>query len=387
MIPHRRVVLSAVLLLASALPAQAWDLKVGPGLYYTQPSQAAKDAKDGDRVLIQAGTYENDTATWKAADLTIQAVGGPVRIVSRDGRVAGNKAIWVVQGDRTTIDGIHFAGARSSHHNGAGIRLEGRDLTLRNCGFSDNQMGILTGHDPEGVVVIERCHFADNGVGIKPQNRIGHNIYIGRQKRFEMRFSSSTGANVGHAVKSRAQENHIVYNHIADHREGRASYLVDLSEGGDSLLIGNVIQQGPKWENDTLISFAAEKKGKAAGTLTMAHNTLVNTADQGYFLRNYAPSAAVLVNNLLVGPGEIAEGPVEAEGTVRLPDGPAAARFADPDAFDYRLEPSSPAVDAGTETPRQLAPAYSFVFGTSRALERTTGGGAPDAGAFEAEAR
>jgi hypothetical protein len=57
--------LAAVVLTASA-PAHAWDLKVGPGLYYTMPSQAVKDAKDGDRVLIQAGTYENDTATWSA---------------------------------------------------------------------------------------------------------------------------------------------------------------------------------------------------------------------------------------------------------------------------------------------------------------------------------
>lgn len=373
--------LAAVVLTASA-PAHAWDLKVGPGLYYTMPSQAVKDAKDGDRVLIQAGTYENDTATWSANDLTIKAVGGPVHIVSRDGRVERNKAIWVVRGDRTTIEGIHFSGARSSHHNGAGIRLEGSGLTLRACTFTNNQMGLLTGHDPDGVVVIERSRFAGNGVGITHNRRIGHNIYIGRQKRFEMRFSSSTGATVGHAVKSRAAENLIAYNHIADHDDGRASYLIDLPEGGDSLLIGNVIQQGPRWENDTLVAFAAEKKGQPAGTLTLAHNTLVNTAGRGIFLRNYAPDPARLINTLLVGPGTLADGPVDETGTVRQA---APAHFTDPSTFDYRPTDGSPAVDAGVIPPPDATPRFSFDVRSGRVFKRSPSGPAPDAGAFERE--
>lgn len=84
-VTRRALLVAAAVTLMPAAPALASDLKVGPGLYYTMPSQAAKDAKDGDRIFIQAGTYENDTATWNADDLTIRAVGGPVRIVSTDG--------------------------------------------------------------------------------------------------------------------------------------------------------------------------------------------------------------------------------------------------------------------------------------------------------------
>lgn len=289
----------------------------------------------------------------------------------------------MIRGDRTTVEGIQFSGARSSHHNGAGIRLEGSGLTLRDCAFTDNQMGILTGHDPDGVVVIERCHFSGNGVGIKHPSRIGHNVYIGRQKRFEMRFSSSTNAIIGHAVKSRASENLIAYNHIADHHDGRASYLVDLPEGGNSLLIGNVIQQGPKWENDTLVSFAAEKKGDAVGTLTMAHNTLVNTAAQGIFVRNHAEAPAILVNNAMLGPGDVARGDVNDSGTVRLRNGPNPAHFADPHAFDYRPRAGAPVVDVGDTTLPALTPTYSYHHATDRVTERTLSGKAPDVGAFE----
>lgn len=376
-------------LLLTAAPDAAWaqgrTLAVGPGLYYTMPSQAAKDAQDGDIVLIQPGTYENDVATWEADDLTIRGDGGTAEIIARDGRVAGNKAIWVVTGDRTTIEGVHLSGARSSHQNGAGIRLEGTGLTLRDCAITDSQMGILSGNNSEGVVVIERCRFHNNGVGIDSSGSIGHNIYIGGQKRFEMRFSSSTGANVGHAVKSRARENVIAYNHIADHEDGRASYLIDLPEGGDSLVIGNVIQQGPLWENNALISYGAEKKGQDIGRLTLSHNTMVNTADDGTFINNYGTAPVTMMNDLLVGPGMVSNGEVEATGQVSLAAGPSAKHFADPAAFDYRLKSGAPAVDAGAEVPAELRPTHSFVYGDGapKVIERKTNGAAPDAGAFE----
>lgn len=391
---YRRTLLTAIVTATLALPlltaasAEAWgrELKVGPGLYYTLPSQAAKDAEDGDVVLIQTGTYENDVATWMADDLIIRAQGGPVKLVSVDGRVAGNKAIWVVRGDRTTIEGIHFSGARSTDHNGSGIRLEGTGLVLRDCAFTNNQMGILTGKNPDGVVVIERCRFHNNGVGITDSRRIGHNIYIGAQKRFEMRFSSSTGANVGHSVKSRARENIIAYNHIADHADGRASYLIDLPNGGDSLVIGNVIQQGPKWENNTLVSFAAEKKNQDAGRLTLSHNTLVNTAASGTFVNNYSKGPATMLNDLLIGPGMVSRGNVEETGVMHLPDGASEDAFVAPTAFDYRLKPGAKAVDAGMEIPPELRPTHSFVYDEEnpQIVKRETHGSAPDVGAYEA---
>src|SRR4051812_885037 len=51
-------------------------LRVGPGRALTTPSAAAAVARNGDTVLIDAGTYAGDVATWTQDDLTLRAVGG-----------------------------------------------------------------------------------------------------------------------------------------------------------------------------------------------------------------------------------------------------------------------------------------------------------------------
>ena len=43
-----------------------------------------------------------------------------------------------------------------------------------------------------------------------------------------------------------------------DEIDGNASYEVNLPKGGHAYLIGNVIQQSPKTEYDTIISYGEE---------------------------------------------------------------------------------------------------------------------------------
>ncbi len=108
---------------------------VGPGREFLLPSAAAKVARDGDIIEIDAGTYEKDATAWRQHNLTIRGIGG--------------KALWVIKGNTTTVENIEFSGARATHRNGAGIRHAGAGLLIRHCYFYDNENGILTGSVPK----------------------------------------------------------------------------------------------------------------------------------------------------------------------------------------------------------------------------------------------
>jgi len=86
-------------------------LKVGPGQQYTLPSQAARVARDGALVEIYSGEYEADVAIWRQNDLTLRGIGKRPQLRA-GGRAAERKAIWVVKGDRVTVENLDLSGAR-----------------------------------------------------------------------------------------------------------------------------------------------------------------------------------------------------------------------------------------------------------------------------------
>lgn len=69
---------------------------------------------------------------------------------------------------------------------------------------------------------VEHSEFFANTVDYERWREPGHNIYIGRQKRFVARFNWFHGAVAGHNVKSRAATNIISYNLIEDGPTGVA---------------------------------------------------------------------------------------------------------------------------------------------------------------------
>ena len=363
---------------ADASPARrqagpARVLRVGPGEKYPVPSAAARDARNGDTVEIAAGDYPGDVAVWNAQNLTLRGVGGRARLDAQ-GKSAQGKAIWVIVGSDYTIENIEFTNCRVPDNNGAGIRLEGRNLTVRNSYFHRNQMGILTGHNPESDVVIEGSEFYRNVVDYEKTGSLGHNIYIGRVRSFTLRGSYSHGAAWGHNVKTRAAENRILYNRLEDGKDGSASYIVDIAEGGKAWLVGNVLEQGPDGDNWTIVSFAAERQN-GGDRLALVNNTLVNNRSSGVFVQVHGSAAAILSNNILAGPGTPLKGPGEMTANliarsvsagllgglvggdgVAPGSGPLAnnftagtARFVAPGDFDFRLRADSPARERGVE--------------------------------------
>ncbi len=351
---------------------------MGPKRTLKTPGQAAAVAKDGDTIEIDAGVYSGDVAIWTRNNLTIRGVGGRPHLAA-NGKNAQGKGIWVIQGANTTIENIEFSGASVPDQNGAGVRQEGPGLTVRNCYFHDNENGILTGTNLGSDIVIEYSEFAHNGYG----DGQTHNIYIGNVRSFTLRYSYSHQAKIGHLVKSRAQTNYILYNRLTD-ETGTASYEIDLPSGGRSYIIGNLIQQSPNTDNDTIISYAEERASNPVQELYVVNNTVVNDYSNGTFVRvSGSPTASRLVNNLFIGPGTVLHG----QGTQTTNLATHKAHLVNQAGYDYHLSAGAPAINAGT-TPGtaagyDLTPRYEYIHPMLEAKTRSVVGSAIDIGAYE----
>ena len=326
---------------AKAAPCGA-DLCVGPGQPYTRPSEAARAAKDGQSIGIATGDYDRDVAIWQQNNLTIRGIGGRPHLRA-GGYSAEDKATWVLKGNNTTIENIEFSGAAASDENGAGIRLEGAGLTVRHCIFHDNETGILTGVNPKSDVLVEYSEFARSGA----RSANPHNIYIGTVRSFTLRYSYVHHARVGHNVKSRAFTNFILYNRIMDELDGSSSYVLNLPNGGLSFVVGNTIQQGPRTENSTVISYGEEGLKNPRNELYLVNNTIVNDGprDARFVFVKGGTGTVKLLNNIFAGPGRMLDGPGDA-GKNLLAD---KADFRDAAHFDYRLRSGSRAIGAGKD--------------------------------------
>ncbi|MEA2698695.1 MAG: hypothetical protein QOI66_2966 [Myxococcales bacterium] len=345
---------------ASAAQAAA-TLAVGPGKMYAAPCAAFAAASDGDIVQIDAaGNYAGDVCSIARNNLAIRGVGGGRAHIDAAGKNAGGKGTWVITGNNTTVENIEFSGATVVDQNGAGIRQEGTNLTIRNCFFHDNDDGILVSPNTASDVLIERSEFGHNGFG----DGFSHNMYIGKVHKFTLQFSYTHHAKIGHNVKTRANENHILYNRIMDEVDGTSSYSVDVSYGGTTFLIGNLIQQGLHTDNPTIVAYGAEGISNAGTDLYVVGNTFANDMKGGTFLQMAAGAArAVVRNNIFAGAATVITQP-DADLTTNYTG--LDPQLVDRAAFDYHLGAGSPCVNAGSDPGMSvggvsLAPLFQYV--------------------------
>ncbi|MBC7774841.1 MAG: T9SS type A sorting domain-containing protein, partial [Phycisphaerae bacterium] len=362
--------------------AKIWQ--VGPTRSYLVPSAVANLVADGDTVEIDAGLYTGNVAKWFANNLVIRGVGNGYAHLAAGGNNAEGKAIWVIKGADCTVEGIEFSGCQVPDHNGAGIRQEGKNLTLRNCYFHHNEMGILTSNDGVSEFYFESCEFANNGYG----DGFSHNIYVGAVRSLTMFYCYSHDAHTGHLVKSRARFNNLYYNRFTG-ETGDGSYEVDMPNGGQAILIGNLIEQCPTSQNGGIISFGLENQNNPEQQIILSHNTVVNDRFDGRFMQfSNATTLVKLVNNLFLGPGTLMQGTTAVLDTthnIRLTN-IAAAMLTDPANYNYRLLASSPCVNAGIDPGSfnnvPLTALYAYLHPLGRTA-RWYSGSAPDVGAYE----
>ncbi|MHB1360568.1 MAG: right-handed parallel beta-helix repeat-containing protein [Rhodocyclaceae bacterium] len=298
-------ILLALLLASSLSVAHAATLRVGPGEAITRIAEAARLAKDGDTVEILSGEYRGDVAVWQQKQLVIRGI-GPRPVLIADGKSAEGKAIWVIRNGDILIENIEFRGSRVPSGNGAGIRFEGGRLTVRNCAFIDNQMGILTSNDSTAELAIENSRFAE---APHQMHSLPHLLYVGRIAKVTITGSRFEKGYRGHLVKSRARQSILRDNHIVDSPDGEASYEIDLPNGGIAHIIGNTVGQSAKTQNPVLISYGAEANVWPDNALVLKGNTLISDLlPGGWFLRIHedkfpSPPRLDIGNNVTKGIG------------------------------------------------------------------------------------
>ena len=383
--------LSAMLSLAFAPAASAATRAVGPGLPYATPCSAFAAAVAGDIVEIDGrGTYRGDVCGIYASNLIIRGVNGRPKIDAA-GRNAMGKGTWVVVGSNIVIENVEMFGAKVPDQNGAALRLEGTNFTLRSSFLHDNENGILSGANTASNIVIEYSEFGHNGFG----TGYTHNLYIGNVASLTFRYNFSHDAHVGHNLKSRARVNMIAYNRFSSLRAGETgstaagqpSYEIDLPNAGTSYVIGNVIQQPSANQNPGMLAYGAEGASNPGRDLYVVNNTFLNEdSSRGTFVLvgSTVTTPVLLQNNIFSGTGTLSTqvGTLDKTNYRSLAPG-----FVNRAAYDLRPTANAMVVNAGSVpgvSPAGVGLKAGAVYrhvasGTSRITV-----GAIDIGAYEA---
>lgn len=196
--------------------------------------------------------------------------------------------------------------------NGAGIRAEGGDLTIRSARFLGNQNGILTAQLTEATLRIEDSDFIGNGALV---GECAHGLYAGRLAQVVVINSRFADTRICHHLKSRAARTEIVGSSFLDGDDTFTSYLVDIPNGGDLLLVNSVLRKGPRVDNPTAaVVIGAEGVRHPTNRIEIRDNQFTNRMTrQTIFVRNLATTPATLTQNRLNGPVV----PLEGNGSVR----------------------------------------------------------------------
>ncbi|MDY7396917.1 T9SS type A sorting domain-containing protein [Aureibaculum sp. 2210JD6-5] len=379
-----------LLFLSLGLSLHAATFKVGSSRIYKSPNDLynANVLQDGDIIEIDAETFEGQPAlaVWSKNNLIIRGVGGKPHLVANGLNIWG-KGIWVLAGNNITVENIEFSGATVPDKNGAGIRLDGDGMTVSNCYFHDNENGILTANSGAGDIIIEHTEFENNGFG----DGQSHNLYIGRVNSLTFRYNYSHHAKIGHNLKSRANENYILYNRIMDEETGFSSRLIDLPNGGLSLIMGNVLMQGPNAENNNLIGYGLEGlTNPISHNLLVINNTMVNkrVASCIFISIQSGTNSSAIHNNIFAGSGTLLSGTATLMTNNLAESNINSVLFVNESNYDYRIESNSPAVNAGLSIDpflgNSLIPNQHYVHPNNVATR--TNIGVIDIGAYESGA-
>lgn len=237
------------LLLSPLCPAQTVTVD---GVIFESLSEARPAIKDGSRVYLEKGIYAVG-AYIKASNIEIIGEKGVVF----DDAVADNKAALVFSGDNVTVESIECRNIQVNHKNGACIRFEGTNLTVRDLYAHDSQSGVMTS-DNAGTVKIEYSKFERLG-GKASGKGYAHAMYIKADTFTLFRSEIVDTQGEGSGVKSRSNKT-LVLESLLSSGKGNDSRLVDVANFGELIVQDSILQQGNKSSNSQLIAYGLEKK-------------------------------------------------------------------------------------------------------------------------------
>jgi MYXO-CTERM domain-containing protein len=387
----RTTVLSLLVVaaLCASTAARATTLEVGPGKPYATPCAAIAAASAGDTIQVDgSGNYGADNCSWTTDNLTVEGVNGRPKIDLAGTMPSDQKGIFTIYANNATIDNFELSGSAidggtgPGDSNGAGIRHQGTNLTVKNCYIHDNQDGILGAPATAntGTVTILNTEFYNNGEG----DGYTHNMYLGDYATVMVEFSYSHHSVVGHLLKSRAYTSFILYNRLSDEMGGTGSYELDLPNAGTAYVIGNVIEQSATSENPTIVTYGEEGVPSGYDThLYFVNNTVLNDLMSGTFVNNATSTGAALTNDIFYGGGTVSSNSADISTTNYSGANPM---FVDESTVDVYLLAGSPCINAGTDPGKaggtSLEPVFEYVQPVS-SIARTIVGEAIDIGAYE----
>jgi hypothetical protein len=280
---------------------------------------AAQRAQPGDTILVRAGTYEGDVSTaasgTESARITFVAESPDTRIVG----VGGADGAWENDGAYVDIVGFDITGPNEDglYNRGSNVRL----MKNRAHGISGNCIYVQNGdYDVTDVDVLSNVTF-DCG-----EDKLDHGIYVthrgGRVANNISYGNAGYGIQCWHACNSIAVVNNLVF---------------DNPEGG--IVIG------------------ADDDEYEVGNSLIANNIVVDNGREGIRESGESGSDNRFVNNLLWGNDRDAIQINGGEEVGTIVADPQFVDFRADGSGDYRLAPTSPAIDTGEP---EVAPRFSF---------------------------
>jgi hypothetical protein len=169
--------------------------------------------------------------------------------------------------------------------------------------------------------------------------------------------------------------------------QGSSSYELDLPNAGTTVVMGNLIEQGPNSENASMLTYGLEGllPSNPGHDLHVVNNTFVNDRPNGGTFVNIGAavdSPAQLQNNIFAGPGTLTN---QASARHLSNFSPGDPLFVARAAYDYELEAGSPCIDQGSDAGKvgtlSLAPTWQYQHPSN--VRMRVGVGAIDIGAYE----
>lgn len=272
--------------------AQAETLRVGPGERYAKPSAAIAAAAPGDTVLIAPGDYY-DCVVIQTPRLTI--AGDADGAVLTDATCQG-KAILVIPGSDITIRNLTLQRARVADQNGAGIRAQGRNLTIEHVAFVNNQDGLLAAAAPDSTIRIRDSMFERNGHC--SETRCGNALTVGALALLSVEDTQFREQRQGHDIESNAARTELLGDEFSDGPAGVSGAFVALPQGGDLRVQDSRFEIGPNTSSPrAAILLGAVDGGPADARQTVTHSILVGGGAAATLVLNWGNAAPSVAEN------------------------------------------------------------------------------------------
>ncbi len=236
---------------------------------FTSLTAALAGSRDGDRIQVAAGTY-NDEIVAIDKKVIIEGVGGLARFVYA-GSKEGPRGLFTANTD-ATLRNLEITGANNWSGNMAGLYVAAGNVTVANSYIHDNNVGLAAAESSAITLGIFDSELSFNGDVDHGQ----HPVNIGAIGSLTIQRSSIHDAKMGHELKSKAWFTDIENTRIYDGATSPSSFLVDLGQGGQATLKNDYFYKGPNSQNGTLVHVGGEGPTYANTNVQVSGSTLVS---------------------------------------------------------------------------------------------------------------